>query len=52
MPQQQDKTKHKKLIKDVHNDEIEVLNGQIKANIKLNKFEDDEKDREKPMYTY
>ncbi|CDW73352.1 tpr domain containing protein [Stylonychia lemnae] len=49
-----DQQKHtiKKLIKDVQNDEIQVLNGQFKATIKLSKFEDDDKDKEKPMYTY
>jgi hypothetical protein len=47
-----EKVKTKKFIKDVHNDEIEVLNGQIKANIKLNKFDDDDRDKEKPVYTY
>ena len=43
--QQQDKIKQKKLIKDVHNDEIEVLNGQIRTNLKLNKFDDDDSDK-------
>ena len=50
--QQNDKNKQKKLIKDVRNDEIEVLNGQIRTNLKLNKFDDDERDKEKPVYTY
>lgn len=42
----------KKLIKDMQSDTIQMLNGQFKATIKLNKFEDDDRDREKPMYTY
>lgn len=29
-----------------------MLNGQIKANIKLNKFDDDDRDKERPVYTY
>ncbi len=42
----------KKLIKDVQSDSIQVLNGNFKPHIKLNKFDDDEKDKEKPVYTY
>lgn len=29
-----------------------MLNGTFKPHIKLNKFEDDDKDKEKPVYTY
>jgi hypothetical protein len=29
-----------------------MLNGHFSATIKLNKFEDEEKEKEKPVYTY
>ena len=41
-----------KIIKDTKNDEIQFLGGQFKAHIKLNKFDDDDKDKEKAVYTY
>jgi hypothetical protein len=40
------------LIKDVFAEAIPVLGGTFKANIKLSKFEDDDRDKEKPVYTY
>lgn len=36
----------------MHNDQIQVLNGQFKTNLKLSKFDDNERDKVKPLYTY
>jgi hypothetical protein len=42
----------KKLIKNSDQEGVHMLRGQFQANIKLNKFEDDEIEKVKPVYTY
>jgi len=44
--------KPKRLIKDIKSEHIDMLGGKLQASLQLRNFEDDDRDKEKPIYTY